>query len=299
MGSKTLKKTQETIMTDTIIDKWKTKGYSINKKKKEIRTEKRRFLRELQKKMPKEHPRFHEFCTPKWKPPASSSKEYSLIQKDEQVRIWKFIPFCSVCLENFNLKEYKKKRNLFQQLSCGHEFHVECIDSQSIANNTCPNCRQDEEKQEPMMVDKTIDGWKIKLHNLVKTDNETQREERKYFKDLQKILSKTHPRFHEFCDEGLIPKSKQKNWKYNPNSKSLSPQIEEKTRRGFETKSKVVHESTTENSSPILKNRTRNTRTMEPSFKDGQEFRHKLKNFENDGHHLQYGSFDKKKTKSL
>ena len=97
--------------------------------------------------LPKDHPRFLEFCTSNTS--KTKYKGYSLVQRDEQKEIWKYM--CSICLvdlnyslwtNNENKKLRDEYRNLFRKLKCGHEFHVKCITNYSY----CPNCRQVEEK---------------------------------------------------------------------------------------------------------------------------------------------------------
>ncbi|KAI8872398.1 hypothetical protein GQ42DRAFT_119439, partial [Ramicandelaber brevisporus] len=45
---------------------------------------------------------------------------------------------CSICLESFHDGESVRR------LSCGHAFHVPCVDQWLMTmNGTCPNCRRD------------------------------------------------------------------------------------------------------------------------------------------------------------
>ncbi|KAK9150328.1 hypothetical protein Syun_008637 [Stephania yunnanensis] len=43
---------------------------------------------------------------------------------------------CSICMDGFKVDEK------IGSLSCGHEFHVNCIKDWLIVNNTCPICRR-------------------------------------------------------------------------------------------------------------------------------------------------------------
>ena len=114
----------------------------------ELRRNKNHFVKyDLHPYLPKDHPRFLEFCTSNTS--KTKYKGYSLVQRDEQKKIWKYM--CSICLvdlnyslwtNNENKKLRDEYRNLFRKLKCGHEFHVKCITNYSY----CPNCRQVEEK---------------------------------------------------------------------------------------------------------------------------------------------------------
>jgi len=42
---------------------------------------------------------------------------------------------CSICYNNLN--------DNISKISCGHEFHLHCIDEWYKINITCPLCRQD------------------------------------------------------------------------------------------------------------------------------------------------------------
>jgi len=42
---------------------------------------------------------------------------------------------CSICLENY------LKRDIINELKCGHKYHDKCIDEWIITNINCPLCR--------------------------------------------------------------------------------------------------------------------------------------------------------------
>lgn len=41
---------------------------------------------------------------------------------------------CSICLE--------EKGRIIRELSCGHKYHIDCIEKWFCKKNSCPNCRK-------------------------------------------------------------------------------------------------------------------------------------------------------------
>ncbi|KAK9132290.1 hypothetical protein Scep_011818 [Stephania cephalantha] len=61
------------------------------------------------------------------------------ILKSLKTRNYKFsqeAESCSICIDGFKVDEK------IGSLSCGHEFHINCIKDWLIVNNTCPICRR-------------------------------------------------------------------------------------------------------------------------------------------------------------
>ena len=63
---------------------------------------------------------------------------------------------CAICFENIknviknNVDENVKNNGNVNKLSCGHEFHVECIDKWK-EYNSCPICRKPIDKNKPIV----------------------------------------------------------------------------------------------------------------------------------------------------